>query len=171
MQEQEQNISQEDINNLNELVKEYIDDRRKQIIINDNDIRYVAKSKNYDEIESYFKNNINPDFNINDFVVEEYSPLGDVVIDTTDTGNNVIQLPLNMLDIRYYVGEYRSSYGYHVTAIHGYAKLIDYLDEWNNDIHLDNIKFPTISDEELNKKQQLIIRKIRLQAIILYVKF
>ncbi|WP_312071894.1 stalk domain-containing protein [Anaerotignum propionicum] len=147
-----ENISQEDINNLNELVKEYIDDRRKQIVINDNDIRYVAKSKNYDEIESFFKNNINRDFNINDFVVEEYSPLGDVVIDTTDTGNNVIQLPLNMLDIRYYVGEYRSSYGYHVTVIHGYAKLIDYLDEWNNDFHLDNIKFPAISDEELKQK-------------------
>lgn len=77
-----ENISQEDINNLNELVKEYIDDRRKQIVINNNDIRYVANTKNYDEIESFFKNNINPDFSINDFVVEEYSPLGDVVIDT-----------------------------------------------------------------------------------------
>lgn len=144
--------NQEDIENLNEIVKQYVDEERKQKIIEENDVRYVAGSKDYDEIERFIVNNINPEFNLKDFLIEEYSPLGDVVVDATNSESIATHIPLNMLDIRYYVGEYRTSFGYQVTVIHGRAKLVDYVGEWNKNFHLDEIRFPTISDEELEQK-------------------
>lgn len=141
----------EDINpaDLNELIKEYIENDHKQKIIEENNVRYNEKSKDYTEIEKYIKNNMNPQFNLKDFVIEEYSLLDGTVIDSTDS---VDMIPLRILDIRYYVGKYCSSFGYQVTTLHGYAKMIDYVGEWNDNFNIDKIKFPTITDEELKKK-------------------
>ncbi len=112
----------------------------KDIICNDNNLIYVPESKQYDSIEKFIKENIDPEFEISDFVITEY------------TSSNTPSI--HYLDIDYYLGDYKTNYGYQITIVQESVKTIKCKGDRKKieSLNIDKNKIPVISNEELWEK-------------------
>lgn len=117
-----------------------INENGKDILCNDNNLIYVPESKQYDSIEKYIKENIDPKFTISDFVITEYT--------SANTPS------IHYLDIDYYLGDYKTNYGYQLTIVQESVKTIKCTGDLENieNLNIDKNKIPDISDAELWKK-------------------
>ena len=135
---------------LDTLVNKFIDNQRKQTqqVVEENSVMYYANSKDYSDIQNYIIKNINPDFNLSDYRVEEYSIFDNLAIQSDET----FIAPINNLVFRYQVGGYDFTFGYMVNVFDNHVKIINFIGEWKKDIDLDNINMPHVSDDELKIK-------------------
>ncbi|MGE4213661.1 MAG: hypothetical protein AB7E42_02640 [Anaerotignaceae bacterium] len=81
--------------------KGLIDDSYTQYVV-DGDVYYYEYSQNYNAIEKYMKENINPDLDIDNFKITEDGS-------TSQTGHG-----LNSLSLKYVVGDLSSDFGYNL---------------------------------------------------------
>ena len=102
----------------------------------EDDVNYQYGSKDYDELENYFKENINEDFDISDYNCKDMEAF--------------IDGDLNILTLRYKVGSIDSNFGYNVMTDNGKVFLITQV---GTDITDENIFSPLteISDNEIKE--------------------
>ncbi|MEA4973210.1 hypothetical protein SDC9_72564 [bioreactor metagenome] len=100
----------------------------------DADVTYFADSKDYYEITQYIKTNIDNDFNLNNYWVNEIydNPCG-----------------LNELYLHYKVIDIPSDYYYAVKVVNNSVFLITEVGKINDDIYTVNLVKPEITDEQL----------------------
>lgn len=120
---------------------------------------YIPESKQYDSIEKYIKQNIDPQFKIDDFIITEYS--------------STITPSIHYLDIYYYLGDYKTNFGYQLTIIQKYVKTIKCTGNRNmiENLNMDQMKIPNISNEKLWEKLywNINIPTVSLKVIISFV--
>ena len=85
---------------LDYLLKQLEDDEPRWIV--NDDVKYKNGSKDYDQINEYIKNNVNPNFNISNYAVNEYE------FDFTTSEK------ITSLFFIYMLGDIRSDFGYEV---------------------------------------------------------
>lgn len=141
--EQSNRESTKDKNGISETVDIIEYDNGKDLIFNDNNLMYIPESKQYDSIEKYIKQNIDPQFKIDDFIITEYS--------------STITPSIHYLDIYYYLGDYKTNFGYQLTIIQKYVKTIKCTGNRNmiENLNMDQMKIPNISNEKLWEKTLL----------------
>ena len=102
----------------------------------DGDVNYYYGSEDYDSLESYFRDNIDENFNISDYSCED--------MEAFKNGD------LNILTLRYKVGNIDSDFGYNVMTDNGKVFLITQV---GTDITSENIVSPltTMSDNEIKE--------------------
>lgn len=120
-------------------VDRFLDPDLNQKIIEE-DVAYVLGSKNYNEIEKYMRENIDKDFNAEDYVIKE------------DNYNGLIQDYI-VLDIRLDVnGVQTNNFGYRIHCANGKAILITFIGEKNPDFDVAKAGTQQLSDEEAKRK-------------------
>ncbi|MGM9917011.1 stalk domain-containing protein [Anaerotignum sp.] len=119
-------------------VDRFLDPELNQKVIKE-DVTYVSGSKDYREIEKYIKENIDKNFNVDDYTVTE------------DDVNGLLS-GYNSLVMRLDVNGVRANFGYLVTCLNGKAALITFIGEKNEDFDIAKIGTLQLSDEEAKQK-------------------
>lgn len=119
-------------------VDRFLDSELNQKVIEE-DVAYVSGSKDYREIENYIKENIDKDFNIDDYIITE----DDVDGQLSGYNSLVIRLDVNGVS---------ANFGYLVTCLNNKAALITFIGEKNVEFDLTKVGMQQLSDEEAKQK-------------------
>lgn len=104
----------------------------------DEDVSYVSGSNDYSEIEKYIRENIDKNFNADDYIITE-----------NDRNMNGLY---NELIIKLDVNGVSANFGYLVTCMNGKASLITFIGEKNADFDINKVVSHPLSDEEAKQK-------------------
>lgn len=125
----------------------YVNNDMNQKIIEEK-VSYKTGSVDFDAIEQYVKENVDAQFALSDYTVEEFA----------EEGNVFYENGLNLLSFRLTVGGIPSNYGFTVLCIDDEAKLITFTDNYD-DVTVDTVKVmpavTAIMDDEAMKEKAI----------------
>ena len=107
-------------------------DLKQQVI--EEDVAYMAGSKDYSGLEKYMQNNVDEKFNADDYIISEIN----------DKIPSVVNLMVN-LNVN---GVPSKNFGYKVTVINSMAKVVTFVGEMNPEFDIENIEKPQFDDEK-----------------------
>lgn len=150
--------------NMDALVKEYTADwMNSPHIIQENNVVYITNSREYENVTTYIQKNIDSKFYAGGYNIYEHTPIKDTTKDVPVVSGEEqpFVAPYSVLQMRYVVAGHLSNYGYNVTIIEGFAKIVNVVGQWNDDFSAPNVKPFPYTDEEL---KQMAIKEDGLSA-------
>ena len=112
----------------------YLNNSKAQYIIDDTRVRYVQGSMDITEAGRYIKENINADFAVEDYSVEENEKF------------------VNWVFLRFVVEGIESNFGYNIICFDGNVRIINKVGDFNEKFDISAIKPVSMTDEEIKAK-------------------
>lgn len=116
----------------------FLDDDLNQIVLENDDVKYIKNSKDIGDIEKYLRKHVDDSFKASDFSIAE----SDIY------GNGIVTL-----DLRFKVGDTdQSNFGYRMICIDNTVKIVNLIGERNSDFNINTVIESTLTESEARQK-------------------